>query len=207
MRKLLHIKSSPRGDRSRSAQIAEAFLGSYRCKHPGAEIDEIDLFELALPEFDGDRVAAKMSFFGDPAMNASQQSAWDEIVAITRCFGSADEYVFSVPMWNGSIPYRLKHYIDVVTQAGLLFDFNPVSGYSGLLCGKRATAIYTSGIYAPGVSAVFGIDHHSTYFDEWLRFIGISDVTTIRYQPNLLTPDPAIGLAAAREAAAQAGAR
>lgn len=83
----------------------------------------------------------------------------------------------------------------------------PFTGYSGLLKGKRATAIYTSGVYAPGVPPAFGTDHHSVYFDAWLRSIGISDVAAVRYQPTLLTADPAAGLVAAQRDAALAAKR
>lgn len=207
MRKLLYVKGSPRGERSKSAQVAQAYLTAYRAAHPDALIDEIDVFAAPLPEFDGDRAAAKMSFFGDPAMNGNQQSAWDEIVAITRRFTEADDYLFTVPMWNGGIPYRLKLYIDIMTQPGLLFGFNPAAGYSGLLKGKRATAVYTSGVYGVGAPPAFGSDFHSTYFDDWLRFIGIEDITSVRFQPNILTADPAAGMAAAQEDARMAGAR
>lgn len=205
--KLLYVKGSPRGDRSKSAQVADAFLDAYRAKHPGAEIEELDLWQTALPEFDGDRAAAKMSFFGDPAMNGAQQSAWDEITRITHHFASADEYLFTVPMWNSGIPYRLKLYIDLITQPGLLFGFDPATGYSGLLKNKRATAIYTSGVYAPGAAKGFGSDFHSTYFDDWLQFIGVEDVTSVRYQPNILTADPQAGLLEAQEVAKQAARR
>jgi FMN-dependent NADH-azoreductase len=207
MKKLLIVKGSPRGERSKSAQIAEAFVAAYRAKHADAVIDEIDVFAAALPEFDGDRAAAKMSFFGDPAMNGSQQSAWDEIVSITARFTAADDYLFTVPMWNGGIPYKLKLYIDIMTQPGLLFGFDPATGYSGLLKGKRATAIYTSGVYGAGAPPAFGIDFHSTYFNDWLRFIGIDQVENVRFQPNILTADPAAGLATAKEAARIAGSR
>ncbi len=207
MKKLLYVKCSPRGERSKSAKLDEAFLAAYRAKHPDAVIDEIDLFATKLPEFDGDRAAAKMSFFGDPAMNGTQQSAWDEIVAITTRFTAADDYLFTVPMWNGGIPYKLKLYIDIMTQPGLLFGFDPATGYSGLLKGKRATAVYTSGVYGVGAPQAFGTDFQSTYFNDWLRFIGIDEVESVRFQPNILTADPAAGLAAAREAAANAGAR
>ncbi|HXO99270.1 MAG TPA: NAD(P)H-dependent oxidoreductase [Luteibacter sp.] len=207
MKKLLYVKGSPRADRSRSSQVADAFLTAYRATHPAVTIDELDLYATALPEFDGDRAAAKMSFFGDPAMNARQQSEWDEIVAITQRFSSADEYLFTVPMWNAGIPYRLKQYIDIITQPGLLFGFDPATGYSGLLKDKSATVIYSSGVYGPGAAPAFGVDHHSTYFDWWLRSIGVDRITTVRHQPNILTADPAAGLAAARQEAAIAGAR
>ena len=205
--KLLFVKGSPRGEKSISARVAEAFITAYRAKNPQAEIDEIDLWRENLPEFDGDKAAAKMSFFGEGTLDGARKTAWDQIVSITQRFTSADDYLFTVPMWNGGIPYRLKLYIDIMTQPGLMFGFDPVKGYSGLLQGKRATAIYTSGVYAPGVPPAFGTDFHSTYFNDWLRFIGISDTTTVRYQPTLLTSDPAAGLAKARDEAIRAGQR
>ena len=100
-------------------------------------------------------------------------------------------------MWNGGIPYRLKLYIDIITQPGLLFGFDPSKGYFGLLEGKTATMIYSSGVFAPGVAPSFGVDFQSNYLDWWPRFIGVSDIRTIRYQPSFLTTDPAGGLAAA----------
>ena len=205
--KLLFIKGSPRSEKSTSARVAETFLSAYRAKNPNAQIEEIDLWKENLPEFDGDKAAAKMSFFGEGTLEGTRKTAWDEIVAVTQRFSGADDYLFTVPMWNDGIPYRLKLYIDIITQPGLMFGFDPVKGYSGLLKGKRATAIYTSGVYAPGVTAAFGTDFHSTYFNNWLKFIGISDTATIRYQPTLLTSDPAVGLAKAREEAVRAGQR
>lgn len=205
--KLLYVKGSPRAEKSTSGRVAESFLNVYRARNPEAEIDELDLWTEPLPEFDGDKAAAKMSFFGEGTLDGVRKTAWDEIVAITQRFASADDYLFTVPMWNGGIPYRLKLYIDIIMQPGLLFGFDPATGYSGLLKGKRATAIYTSGVYAPGVPAAFGTDHHSTYFDAWLRSVGISDMATVRYQPTLLTADPAAGLVVARQEAERASLR
>lgn len=205
--KLLVVKGSPRGTSSKSGEVAAAYIAAYKAKNPNAIIDEIDLWQAPLPEFDGDRAAAKMSFFGEGSLEGARKTAWDEIVEITSRFTSADDYLFTVPMWNGGIPYRLKLYIDIMTQPGLLFGFDPAAGYSGLLKNKRATTIYTSGVYAPGVPPAFGNDFHSTYFNDWLGFIGITDMTTIRFQPSLLTADPAAGLAAAKKEAETAALR
>lgn len=205
--KLLVVKGSPRGTSSKSGEVAAAYIAAYKAKNPNAIIDEIDLWQAPLPEFDGDRAAAKMSFFGEGSLEGARKTAWDEIVEITSRFTSADDYLFTVPMWNGGIPYRLKLYIDIMTQPGLLFGFDPAAGYSGLLKNKRATTIYTSGVYAPGVPPAFGNDFHSTYFNDWLGFIGITDMTTIRFQPSLLTAEPAAGLAAAKKEAETAALR
>lgn len=203
--KLLYIKGSPRGGKSKSGHVAESFLDSYRANHPEAEIDILDLWDESLPEFDGDKVAAKMTFFGEGTLEGTQKAVWEQIVTITKRFASADDYLFTVPMWNFGIPYRLKWYIDIIMQPGLLFQFDPENGYTGLLEGKRATVIFTSGGYVPGISESFGVDHHSTYFNAWLRSIGISDIIIVRYQPTLITADPIAGQIAAQKEAAYAG--
>lgn len=191
MKKILHIIASPRGDASQSTGLANAYLETLKGESPDLVIDILDLWQEKLPEFDGDKAAAKMTFFGVGQMDEPRQSAWDQVVEITSRFSSADAYVLSVPMWNGGIPYKLKQYIDIITQPGLLFGFDPAAGYSGLLEGKAASVFYTAGVYGPGAPVEFGADHHSTYLAWWLNFIGVKEVETVRFQPSLLTGDPA----------------
>ena len=131
-----------------------------------------------------------------------QKTAWDEIVTIATRFISADHYLFAIPMWNGGIPYRLKQYIDIIHQPGLLFGLDPAKGYFGLLKDKKATLVYTSGAYAQAFpSPAYGVDHHSTYMKAWLNQAGITDIHEIRYQPTLLTQDPDGDFAKAKAAA------
>ncbi|WP_108257861.1 FMN-dependent NADH-azoreductase [Mangrovicoccus ximenensis] len=191
MQKILYIAASPRGAASQSGKLADAYLGARRAAEPDVAIDRLDLWQETLPEFDGDKAAAKMTFFGQGEMDAPRRSAWDEVVAIADRFAAADEYVLSVPMWNGGIPYKLKQYIDIVTQPGLLFGFDPQEGYRGLLTGKTARVFYTAGVFAPGAPAKYGTDHHSSYLGWWLDFIGVTEVETVRFQPSLMTADPA----------------
>ncbi len=195
MTKLLHIIASPRDVDSKSNALALAYIEAQRRVDPDLTVDTLDLWREPLPEFDGDQAAAKMTFFGVGELDGDRKTAWDEIVQITQRFIDADHYVLGVPMWNGGIPYRLKLYIDILTQPGLLFGFDPVAGYSGLLKDKIATVFYTSGVYAQGVPAAFGLDFQSNYLKWWLNFIGVSEVETIRFQPTLLSPDPSKGFA------------
>lgn len=197
MTRLLHIVASPRDEASQSNTLAKAYLEKRRKVDPGVTVDTIHLWQANLPEFDGDKAAAKMTFFGVGSMDDTRQSAWDEIVAITDRFRRADEYVFAVPMWNGGVPYKLKHYIDLITQPGLLFGFDPERGYFGLLENKRAMVFYTAGVFAPGVESKYGEDFHSTYLNWWLRTIGVNEIDAVRLQPSLLTPDPVGDQAAA----------
>jgi FMN-dependent NADH-azoreductase len=201
MTKLLYVQGSPRGGESHSNRIADAYLAARRSAQPGISIDTLDLWREPLPEFDGDKAAAKMTVITGGSLAGAEKTTWDVISAIASRFTAADEYLFTVPMWNSGIPYRLKLYIDLVTQPGILFGFDPDKGYTGLLQNKRAAVIYTSGAYAPGVAPAFGKDFHSTYFDDWLRFINVKDIATVRFQPTLLTADYEGGLKAALEAA------
>ena len=201
MTKLLYINASPRAATSHSHKIGSAYLETRKNVSPQLEVETIDLWAANLPEFDGDKAAAKMSFFGVGALEGDLVTAWDQVVAITQKFIDADEYVFAVPMWNGGIPYKLKQYIDIITQPGLLFGFNPDDGYLPMLRDKKATMVYSAAAYAPNGPAKYGEDFHSTYLDWWLKMIGVETINEIRFQPSLITADAAGEEATAIEAA------
>ena len=137
MTRILHIQASPRGAESKSNEIARARIDTLRRSDPSIVVDTLDLWREPLPEFEGNSAAAKMSFFGVGQLDGAKRAAWDRIVVITERFKAADHYVLGVPMWNGGIPYRLKLYIDIITQPGLLFGFDPAKGYFGLLKDKK----------------------------------------------------------------------
>ena len=208
MTKLLYIKASPRGAASRSVAVADAYLAALKAKQPALAIDTIDLWQENLPPFEGDRANAKLAVITKQAHSATQKTAWDEITAIANRFIAADHYLFAIPMWNGGIPYRLKQYIDIIHQPGLLFGLNPTTGYFGLLTGKKATLVYTSGAFSPGApSPAFGVDHHSTYMRSWLNQAGVTDIEEVRLQPTVLTADVEGDTSKANTAAAAAAAR
>jgi FMN-dependent NADH-azoreductase len=112
MAKLIHIQASPRGSRSASQAVASCFIESYCAAHPADTVDTLDLWHTDLPEINGQ------------PHSAEQLHAWQTIVRIADRFKSADKYLVSLPMWNFSIPYKLKHYIDLLVHRGLTFSFD-----------------------------------------------------------------------------------
>jgi FMN-dependent NADH-azoreductase len=205
MTHLLHISASPRGAASESLAIAEEFLTVVRNVRPEAEVETFDLWDGTLPEFGPAAAGAKMAVFAGQAPTGEQAAAWEAAKATFERFAAADEYLFSVPMWNHGVPYILKQFIDVVSQPGMVFGFDPEAGYTGLLAGKKATVIYTSAVYGAGRPPSFGEDFQQPYLDSWLRWTGIKDITTIEFRPNLATADADAArqqaLAEARDAA------
>ena len=184
MSTILHVNASPRGGNSKSLALAEAFLRARLDRVPEAELDVWNLFEEPLPPFAANGAAAKVAAVKGAEPVDDEATAWAEARAVFDRFASADEYVFNVPMWNHGVPYVLKQWIDLITQPGWVFGFHPEHGYSGLLQGKRAFVVYTSGVYRTGGRPGFGSDFHATFFDDWLRFVGISDVTDLYFSGN-----------------------
>jgi FMN-dependent NADH-azoreductase len=185
MHQVLHISASPRGERSESRAIAATFLDTLHAESPEVPITEYDLWDGTLPAFGPEAAAAKMAVF---AGEQPDSPAWDAAVATFHRFDAADRYVFSVPMWNAGIPYILKQFIDVISQPGLVFGFDPADGYRGLLRGKRAAVIYTSAVYPS-----FGSDFQVPYVEDWLRWAGIDDIHSVQFRPDLVTADAAEG--------------
>lgn len=188
MATLLYIEASPRKQRSHSITVADAFLDVYRSSNPNDKIDSLDLWSESLPKFDGDMINAKYAVMHGQDPSPREQVAWAEIGKICKRFTDADKYLFSVPMWNFGIPYVLKHYIDIITQPGLSWSFAPDTGYSGLVRGPVAAIYSSGGAYHDG-SGAEAFDQQKPYFEGWLGFIGLSDVSRVTIAPTLSAPD------------------
>jgi len=191
--KLLYVPASARREASQSGAIAEVFLENYRAANPDANID---IWADPLPPYARQGADAKMTFFAGQRLAGEEAETWEKVQAVFDRFNAADHYLFAVPMWNASIPYALKHLIDIITQPGLTFSFDPTKGYSPLLTGKKAAVVYAAGVQ-PQDEPAFGTDFQILYFTDWLRSIGISDITNIEFSPTILTADPDAGREAA----------
>ncbi|MDX3854891.1 FMN-dependent NADH-azoreductase [Streptomyces sp. AK02-01A] len=205
MSTLLYVASSPRGAASDSRALASVFLDAYQEAHREDRIVTLDLWEEPLPRFGPEGASAKMSVFGGEELTVEQKQAWEQARRYADQFASADKYLFSVPMWNLSIPYVLKQWIDIVTQPGITFAFEEARGYVPVLHGKKATAVYTSSVYYPGAPASYSRDFQSEYLKEWLHVTGVDDMTEIRFQPIYLSPNRDEDRAAALDTARDAG--
>ena len=190
MSTLLYVECSPRKERSASIDVANAFLDVYRARHPADTIDTLDVWATALPEFNGAALEAKYAGIEGLDLNAEQAAAWATIRTLADRFRRADKYLFSVPMWNYSIPYKLKHLIDCVSQKDLLFTFD-ANGLNGLLTGRKAAVIYARGIE---YTAAAGLppdvwDLQRQYLELWLRSVGVTDLSSVLIEKTLYGPE------------------
>jgi len=188
MAKLLHIQTSPRGGHSASQAVAEHFIDSYRRTHRSDIVEALNLWQSELPEFNGATLEAKYAVAHGLPHSPEQVHAWKGVARIADHFKSADRYLVSLPMWNFGIPYKLKHYIDLLVQPGLTFGFTPDGTRKGLITGKPMVIIYArGGAYGPG-SGAEAADHQSPYLKQIFGFIGFTDFREIFVEPTLATP-------------------
>jgi FMN-dependent NADH-azoreductase len=195
---LLYIKASPMGDLSYSTSVADAFIDAYAKVHSDDEITTLDVFYDDLPAIDFAAASAVYKVMHGKQQTDDEKQAWDKIVATINDFKAADKYVFAVPMWNFSIPYRLKQYFDVLVQPGLTFAVTPDGKYEGLVTGKPALAVYArGGAYGPDSEAA-AFDRQRPYLELILRFIGLTEIHSIIVEPTLLDGPQTAAMSKAR---------
>src|SRR5260221_14773268 len=177
---LLNIKSSPRGPRSASIAVADAFLQAYRRACPGLTGETLNVWEENLPDFDQEAIGAKYKGVNKEPMDQAETAVWNKIRELAGRFQQADRIVLGVPMWNFAYPYKLKQLIDLACQRRMLFTYDGTE-YGPLLKTPRAVVVYArGGTYAedspkPGSR----VDHQQAYTEFWLKVLRVNEDRTL----------------------------
>ncbi|GAB4256230.1 MAG: NAD(P)H-dependent oxidoreductase [Deferrisomatales bacterium] len=191
------------GALSFSEQLCRAFLEAYLDAHPGDQVDTVNVWGAELPAFDFVAASGKYKVLRGLEHTPEEAAAWAKVVRVTERFKAADKVVVSTGMWNFSIPYRLKQFLDVIVQPGLTFAFDPATGYSGLVTGKPLQLLLASGGEYPPGTEMAGLDFQRPYLEAIFRFIGFADVRVLRVE-GTLSEQAQSNLEAARQAAREA---
>jgi FMN-dependent NADH-azoreductase len=204
--KLLHVVATPRGDSSHTLPIARAYLDALLQARPETEVEEVDLFTLDLPAIAGTNIRAKYMLMTGQPLDDEARDSWADIERMNRHFLAADSYLLTVPMWNFTVPYVLKYYIDCIVQPGYAFRVEP-TGVAPLVLDRRMVCITSRGSdYSPG-SPYEPFDFLEPYLRAIFGFIGITDMDFVNAQPMDYGPDLRAAAVAAATASAQALAR
>ena len=185
MATILHIQASPLKEHSFSHRVAKAFLESYLAAHPNDTVTPVDVFDGTMTEFGASEVSAKYKIMHSQPYTPTDAFVWKNVEAAIAAFKSADKYVISSAMWNFSIPYMLKKYVDIIVQPGYTVAYSPEKGYEGLVTGKPVLLILArSGAYGKG-SGMEAYDFQQPYLEAILKFIGFTDIQSIVIEPTL----------------------
>ena len=187
--KLLHVIATPRERDSNTMRVATAFLESLHAKYPDLSVDTINLFTGDLPAVAGDNIETKYSLMTRHPMDKRHQESWKQIELLIEHFLSAEIYLISTPMWNFSIPYTLKYYIDSIIQPGYLYKYNEQGQPVGLVHGKKMLCVTSRGGDYSEKSPSHIYDFQEPYLRAIFGFVGITDMQFINAQPMDITPE------------------
>lgn len=184
MTRILHIDSSPRGERSHSRRMTKEFVEQWQQNHPGDTVTYRDIGRNSIPHIDEPWIAAAFT-----PIEQRTPELWEAIRISDRLvdeFLAADIYVFGIPMYNFSVPSTFKAYIDQIVRIGRTFDFEPENSenpYKPLVLNKKMFIITARG------GSDFGIgernekmNHQDPHLRTVFEFIGITDITFIHVE-------------------------
>jgi FMN-dependent NADH-azoreductase len=173
---ILHIDSSPRGERSHSRELSKEFVTAWKAAHPEDAIAYRDLGHYPVPHVNEAWIAAA---FSPPATHTPELTEAirisDELVDE---FLAADRYVFGVPMYNFNIPSTFKAYIDQIVRINRTVAME-AQGFRGLVEGKKAVIITARGGDFSATSPAVAYDFQEPYLRTIFGFIGITDIQFI----------------------------
>jgi FMN-dependent NADH-azoreductase len=181
-KRLLHIVSTPRGLASNTGRVSSALLEALDDEYADLDVTTLDLFSADLPAVAGINIKTKYALMTGQPVEEGAQSSWAEIEKTIAGFLDADVYVLTVPMWNFSIPYVLKYYIDAIVQPGYLFRYNQQGQPEGLVHGRRMVVVTSSGAdYSEGHLA--SLNSIEGYLRSIFGMVGITDIKFFSVQP------------------------
>lgn len=197
--RLLHIIATPRGLASNTGRVSSALIEALHDEYDDLEVSTLDLFSADLPAVAGTNINSKYALMTGQQLDEEARSSWQEIERTIEGFLAADIHVITTPMWNFSIPYALKYYIDAIVQPGYLFAYDEHGVPHGLVEGKRMVCVTSRGgdYSQPPMDAM---DHLVGYLRAVFGFVGITELKFFDVQPCDVTPD--LRNAAARAAIA-----
>ncbi|MFI1469243.1 FMN-dependent NADH-azoreductase [Streptomyces wuyuanensis] len=187
MAHLLHIDSSAAPAGSVSREVATTFRSTWEQEHPAGTVTHLDLAKSPIPHLTPAGISARSKtadrLTPDESVAAALQN---RLVSELR---AADAYLFSVPMYNWSVPSPFKAWLDQILIAGrtTAFGDEPES-----VKGRPATVIVSAGGgYGPGTPRE-GWDFATPYLRQVLgEGLGL-DAHTIQVELTMAHHSPAM---------------
>lgn len=199
--KTLIVDYTPRGSDSNTRKVLDAFVEAA----PAGELEKLDLAKNLPDLFSPERLQAYIGkYFMGQALTPAQQAALQKMDQMTAQLKRADAVVLAFPMHNFSMPAVVKAWFDSVMQKGETWDMDS-SGYVGLLKGRKALIILSSGGVYEG--AMQGWEHAASLAKAELQFMGFGDVRVVTAAGVNAKPDQAGAIIQAAQEQARAVAR
>jgi FMN-dependent NADH-azoreductase len=141
--KVLVVQYLAAGEKSSTKKLLDAALDLFKTKKVDLEV--LDLVKDLPDLFTSERIGVYYERnYGGQKVSAERTAFMVKMDRMTAQLMSADMLIVASPMYNFSQPAALKAWFDSVMQKGKTWDLGP-SGYTGLMKGKKALFISSSG--------------------------------------------------------------
>ena len=186
MTRLLHIVGSPRGERSRSVAIADHLIGRLE----GVEVERLELWKTPLPALDGAMIESRYRLIHGFEIEPEFTPIWSELREMVDHLLRFDIWLFSTPMWNFGLPYRVKHFVDCIIQPTMAFTNDQAGNLTLHGSGRTAVLIGAGALNIRPGSALSHLDYQLAHLAHCLSFyFGVDPVHCVRVAPTFGTPE------------------
>jgi len=199
MRNVLYVTASLMGDNSKSRQVANELIESFRAASPVLNVVERHLTTDNSPHLS----LATLGAIGAPAdkRDAAQTELAKYADTVIEQVEAADTVIIAAPMYNFTVPTHLKAWLDHLARAGRTFKYTGVGTVDGQLKGKKVIVVQSRGGFYEGNSPM---DFQEPYLKAFFGFLGVTDVSFIRVEGQNVSPEAAAkGLQTARASLGQ----
>lgn len=171
MKTILYVKANPKpNELSRTFQISEKFIESYKKKNPQDKIITLDLYKEDINFLTMESI---QQIFGPK----NESSKNNPLLSYAYTFAQADKYVIAAPLWNLGVPSILKAYFDYITVKDISFKYT-AQGPVGLLTNKNALYISARG-GKYDIEPMSNFEFGERYVKTILNFLGVTNYSAI----------------------------
>lgn len=179
--KLLHVDSSPKGERSNSRRLARHFIDCLKAHGLVLDIDYLDLIQH--PPRLVDEAFTIAAYTPSAERSQAMVQALAASTALCQRVLQADALVFAMPMHNFSYPAVFKAFIDNIIRAELTYEAQGQGRYLGVLGRQKTLFITTRGTdLRPGMPMAH-LDALTPSLKAAFGFIGIDQPIFVDAQP------------------------
>lgn len=179
--KLLFVNACPRGrEVSRTLELCDAFMETFREKNPGVLVEELDLFRAGVHCYGMEEIQRRDELIAQDCLS-------DEMFDLAHGFASADMILVGAPYWDLSFPAMLKAYVENVCVNNITFRYTAdgpegISSFSKMIyltsCGGYPGDKRFGEAYMEGIAHFLGKGEYASFCAEGLDIQG-NDVRAI----------------------------
>lgn len=108
-------------EKSRTQELADAFISAWKEENIGATTETVNLTKLDIKPLTAETIKVREKFLAEKP---------GEQFRLARQFAQADKIVISAPFWDLSFPSKLRVYLEHVSANGITFKYenNSIKG-------------------------------------------------------------------------------